>query len=172
MRIVDERILELLTAVLPPIVTEENAAAHPGVEFGALEPEARVHQGGAQVDNRTKVVTYALPYVTFNSNVGDDDDQTQRLTGRRTWRTVFFSVMFVGVTVDQAKWAGQRVRDQLENRHIIIEGHRTRRCRLQASQRVRRDDDAIRPNGEPLFYGIDEYELGVLVSTVPALVGA
>lgn len=128
--------------------------------LGVLEDaNLNVHDGLVSADNSSNVVTYDLPYVVYYSSVGDDDNR--RLSGRKARRSVFFSVTYVGLTREQAKWAGEKVRAALQGQRLTIPGHRSWLCDLQESQRVRRDDDAIRPNGAPLFYGVDNYALSI-----------
>lgn len=160
MRAVDEVMLEQLRLVLPPIDNPDT---------GVLN-ESRVHDGEVVVDNKTKVVSYALPYVVYTSNLGDDDNP--RLSGRNLRRSVFMSMKFVGEDRNQVKWAMQRVRDQIDHRVIPVPDHKVWPVQLQVSTRVFRDDDAMRPNGAPLFYAEDQYDMSVMLKTVPAMIGA
>ena len=118
-----------------------------------------LNDGLVDADNSTNVVTYPLPYLVYYSSVGDDDNA--RLTGRKARRSVFFQVSYVGLTREQAKAAGERARAALQGVRFTIPGHKAWLCQLQESQRVRRDDDAIRPDGSPLFYGVDTYALSI-----------
>lgn len=130
MNTVDDVVLELLEAVL-----------------------AHVHDGQVPVDDSdSNVVTSALPYVVYYSNLGDDD--TRRYSGRATRREVTFQITYVGGTREQAKWAGQRARGALADRRLWPEGPR---MRLAESQRVLPDNDARQPDGGSLFYGADQY---------------
>lgn len=118
-----------------------------------------IHDGFVVVDNTTKIVTYDLPYAVYSSSVGDDDNP--RLSGRKGRRSVFFSVMYVGLDRNQAKAAGEAIRNVLAGQRIAVPGYKTWLCELLESQRIRRDDDAIRPDGSPLFYGVDNYDLSL-----------
>lgn len=130
------------------------------VVLAALEAaNLNVHDGFVHVDATTKTVNYPLPFVVYYSSVGDDDNP--RLSGRMGRRSVFFSVTYVGLDRKQAKWAGERVRDVLQGHRFTIPGHRSWLCGLDESQRVRRDDGAARPDGSPLFYGVDNYALSI-----------
>lgn len=125
-----------------------------------------LHDGLVGADNASSVVKYDLPYAVYYSSVGDDDNP--RLSGRHGRRSVFFSITYVGMDRNQAKWLGEKIRDLLQDRRIDVPGHKTWLCRLTdsgggASQRVRRDDDAIRPDGSPLFYGVDQYALPITI---------
>jgi hypothetical protein len=144
MRIVDDVVLDLLRAALPP-----NAAGDP-----------RVHDGYVPVaDADAKVITAALPYLAYFSSLGDDSNR--RLSGQNGRRSVFFQVTYVGEDRNQAKWAGEKQRAALADRVIAIEGRKSWRVLLGESQRIRRDDDAARPDGSPLFYGVDLYSVAV-----------
>lgn len=157
MRVVDTEVLRILNLVLPPI----NVGA--GLQ-------SRVHDGHVVVDDGDlKRVTYPLPYYVYASNVGSDSKR--RLQGRRTRRSVFFAITTVGADRNQVKWAAEKHRAVLADQRLTIPGHNTWPVDLQSSQRVRRDDDAIRPDGSPLFYAIDEYDIGITLHTfegVPA----
>ena len=106
-----------------------------------------------------KTVEYPLPYAVYFSSLGDD--HSPRLTGRNTRRAVFFSVTYVGISPEQAKLAGQRIRDGLVDRRLVLSGRRTWLIGLEESQRIRRDDDAINPEGKPLYYGVDNYAVSI-----------
>lgn len=114
------------------------------------------------------VVTYPVPFATYSSSIGDDDQR--RLSGRRARRSVFFSFTYVGETRNQAKAAGEWLRAALEQHRPTIVGHRCWRIELLVggSQRIRRDDAVMRPDGTPLFYGIDDYAVG-LTATIPQI---
>lgn len=113
-----------------------------------------------------RVVTQPLPFVIYYANIGSD--HTPRLHGRMTRRSVFFQITYVGIDRRQAKAAGERQRDALAGFRLTLPGHRTWPIESGPSQRVRRDDDVIRPDGAPLFYGVDEYS----VSLTNRIVGA
>lgn len=127
-----------------------------------------VFDGGAHVDplslpelmaGTKRTVTYDLPYLVYYSSIGD---VTQRMmSGRRIRQAVYFSITFVGIDRNQAKWAGEAARAVLEGQRLDIPGYRSWLCSLDSSMRVFRDDDAIRPDGSPLFYGTDDYAVSV-----------
>jgi hypothetical protein len=110
------------------------------------------------------VVTYPVPFATYSSSIGDDD--LRRLSGLRVRRSVFFSFTYVGETRTQCKWAGEALRLKLEMHRPVLTGHRCWPIQLLVggSQRVRRDDAVMRPDGSPLFYGIDDYAVSITVS--------
>lgn len=143
MRIVDEVILGLLEAAVPP-----------------LNGNPRVHDGFVPVsDTDAKVVTAVLPYLAYYSSVGDDSNR--RVSGQNGRRSVFFQVTYVGEDRAQAKWAGERQRAALADKVITVPGRKSWRVLLGESQRIRRDDDAARPDGSPLFYGVDLYSVAI-----------
>lgn len=114
-------------------------------------------------DNTTNVVTYPVPYLVYESSVGDDEHKsTARMSGPGDKRSVFFSLAYVGETGNQAKWAGELARAALRRQRVTGTGIRASGLiRLEESQRVRRDDDAIRPDGTPLYRGVDLYSVVV-----------
>lgn len=107
------------------------------------------------------VVTYNLPYAVFTSNVGLP--YARRLTGRQTRNSTFCAIQFVGGTREQAKWAGQQIRDALIGRRLVLDDLPTGLIEVEASPRIWRSDDAIRPDGFPVYYGVDEYAVGASV---------
>ena len=149
MRIIDDQILAALKVAVPPVDVDGD---------GNLED--RVHDGFVPVaDTDSNVITAALPYVAYFSSLGDDSNW--RLAGYKARRSMFFQVTYVGASRAQAKWAGERQRAALADKVVTIPGRRSWRVLLGESQRIRRDDDAARPDGSPLFYGVDLYSLAV-----------
>jgi hypothetical protein len=136
------------------------------VVLAALEATGvTIHDGLVEVDNSTKVVTYPLPFAVYYSSLGDEDrDDNPRLVDVATRRSVFITLIYVGEDRRQAKWAGEKIRAALSDKRFVIPGYRTWKCRLEESQRIRRDDDAARPDGSPLFYGVDNYALSVTLT--------
>lgn len=119
-----------------------------------------VCDGYVPTENDGKKVTVPVPYAVFYSSVGDDS--RPRLAGRNMRRSVFFAVTYVGLSREQAKWAGEKVRAVLEGHRVTVVGHdAVGLIQLLESQRVRRDDDAIAPDGAPLFYGVDNYAIPI-----------
>lgn len=122
-----------------------------------------IHDGYVETTTGgSNVVSYTLPYAVFYSSIGDDDNP--RMSGRKGRRSVFFTVTYVGRDRNQAKWAGEKIRDALQGRRFTIPGHRSWLCDLEESQRIRRDDDAVRPDGSPLFYGVDNYAISITLT--------
>lgn len=106
-----------------------------------------------------KIVPYSLPYAVYYSSIGSDENR--RKSGRSARRSVFFSITYVGADRNQTKACGERIRNLLSDRPIAIPGHRAWLCQLLSSERVRRDDEVVRPDGSPLFYGVDSYDIAV-----------
>ena len=121
-----------------------------------------VHDGEMElpaVGVARSIVAYPLPYAVYYASIGDDDKP--RLTGRRARRSVFFSIVYIGADRNQAKALGEKIRTSLQDKSIPVTGHNVWLCQLQESQRVRRDDEVVRPDGSPLFYGVDNYALPI-----------
>lgn len=140
MRAVDDAVLERLTAV--PFDVKDGF-------FDARPPEG------------VMVVTYDLPYAVYYSSVGDDDEQTRRLSAHIPRDSVFFSLTYVGIDRRQTKAAGEAIYNLLRRWRPTVAGYRCEVVQRLESQRVRRDDTAARPDGAPLFYGVDNYAVGV-----------
>lgn len=111
-------------------------------------------------------ISYPVPFATYTSSLGDDDNR--RLSGRRGRRSVFFVFTYVGSTRQQAKWAGERLRARLERHRPALDGHRCWPITLElgGSDRIRSDTAVMRPDGSPLFYGIDRYAVSLSMSTI------
>lgn len=107
------------------------------------------------------VIKNPLPYATYTSSVGDDDESTRRLSADIPRTSVFFSFNYVGLDRNQAKAAGERIRAQMKRWRPTVAGFSTEIVELLESQRIRRDDEVVRPDGMPLFYGVDNYAVGV-----------
>ena len=159
MRVVDTAVFEKLedNGFWVPVLHQEEDPA-------PVQPEDTivVHDSLVTVDAEGQTVVYAMPYIVYHSSVGDDDNR--RLSGRHGRRSVFFSFMYVGVDRNQAKWAGEKLRGVLQDKRVTVPGHRTWLCGLDESQRIRRDDDAIRTDGSPVFYGVDNYALSITLT--------
>jgi hypothetical protein len=154
MRIVD-------TALLGDVSPERLALG--GLIGG--DPYLPVWDGETGIDpfSQTKeTVTYDVPFATYASAVGDDDNT--RLTGRKVRRSVPFYLIYVGSTREQAKWAGERLRLKLQRHRLVIPGTRVWPIQLEESQRVRRDDNVMRPDGSPLYYGTDAYAVSIMLT--------
>lgn len=121
------------------------------------------------------VVRFELPYLVYRSNVGLDQDR--RLGGRRIRRSTLFDIVYVGGTQDQAKLAGEVARFELERTRIDLgpdyDNQRSGLIEVEegGSQRIWRDDDAVRPDGVPLYYGVDQYAVPIKNPRAPVPVG-
>lgn len=121
-----------------------------------------VNDGFVDVERESgspRVVTQRLPFLVYYSNLGHPDGP--RLSGRNCRESVLFQVTYVGIDRNQAKAAGERQRAALEGKRLTIAGRKSWLIVLEESQRVRRDDDAIRADGSPLFYGVDVYTVSL-----------
>lgn len=125
-----------------------------------------LHDGLVEADNSSNVVTYELPYAVYYSSVGDDPPtaENMRMTGQRGRRSIFFAITYVGLDRNQTKWAGEKIRAALQGKRFAIPGYRSWPVWLEESQRIRRDDDAIRPDGSPLFYGVDNFAISIALN--------
>lgn len=125
-----------------------------------------VFDGFADFDTDDKVVRHELPYAVYYSSLGDDPptDANERLTGQRGRRSVFFSITYVGGDNRQTKWAGQKLRDAIAGKRLTVPTHRVWLVSVEESQRIRRDDEAVRPDGTPLFYGVDNYAVSITLN--------
>lgn len=146
MRLIDEAILDL--------------------DFGSIGggKTLALYDSLVRFESDGKTLAYDTPYGVYYASIGDE--HSPRLTGRTTRRAKFFSITYVGATRDQTAWAGERFRAALVGRRLDIPGHRLWLIGLEESQRIRRDDDAVRLDGSPLFYGVDNY--AVSITTAPA----
>lgn len=126
-----------------------------------------VHDGIVTVDTKTKKVLYTLPFVVYYGSLGIEE--APRLSGRRRQRTVGFMATYVGESREQAKWAGEKVRGALSGVRLSIPGYKVGLIELVTSPWVWRDDDMLRPDGQPVFYGRDTYEVPIF--NVPTMEG-
>lgn len=126
-----------------------------------------VHDGDVPTERDGTVVTAPLPYLVYFSNVGDDVEETMRIAGMRSARSVFFSWNCVGADRNQAKAVAERARDAVNDKRLVVPGWKVDLLKVETSQRVRRDDDAVRPDGAPLFYGVDEGSVVVRLKHQP-----
>jgi hypothetical protein len=140
------------------IVDDAIIAKLKGVDLAVMD-------GFVPTENDGKVVNYPLPFVVYYSSVGVES--RLRLSGRRSQRTVGFMVTYVGIDRNQAKAAGERARSALVGQRLEIAGHKVGLIDLLTSPWVWRDDDMIRPDGKPVFYGRDTYEVPIVKAPTP-----
>lgn len=136
------------------------------VILAALEAtDVTIHDGLVDIEVGATTISYPLPYAVYYSSVGDDDDDDNpRLVDVHTRRSVFISLIYVGEDRNQAKAAGEKIRGAINGKRFSIPGHRSWKCKLEESQRVRRDDNTTRPDGSPLFYGVDNYAISITLN--------
>lgn len=114
-----------------------------------------VHDGDVEVDEAQKVILVELPYVVFYGSPGRDDDE--RYDGTVAGEMNDFSVMGVGESREQAKWALKRAYTALSRTRLdggLIE-------REDRGGFIRREPTYTRAGGEPVFYGTDFYTVPV-----------
>lgn len=114
-----------------------------------------VYDGYVDVDETAKVINVPLPYLVFYSTPGYDNDE--RFCGDVGGRVVEFTITGVGQDRNQAKWVLDQARTMLNRKRL--NGNLIKRS--GDNQAVRREDTFTRPDGEPLFYGIDQYGVAV-----------
>jgi hypothetical protein len=145
MRYADDAILAYLRTpdILPPVGGED-----------------RVHDGYVETDDpEGKIISATLPYLAYLSNLGDDT--TRRLNGYNSRRSKFFQTTYVGDSREQAMLAGERIYAGMADKRIPGLPENAGKCILLDSQRIRRDDDAARPDGSPLFYGVSTWSIAL-----------
>ena len=125
------------------------------VKRGEAAVARAVYDGAVEVDETAKVIAVPLPYLVFWSSPGYDRDV--RMDGRVGGRVKEFQLTGVGETREQAQWILDRARDVLSRKRIGSSLIR----RDPTNVTIRRDDEYTRPGGDPLYYGIDEYAVGV-----------
>lgn len=127
----------------------------------AAVPNLRVFDGYVtDSDEAEKTISAPLPYVVYytltDENVGDTLGAVTvgaRLHG--------FQINYVGATAEQARAVRDRVRGALDRAWVTMPaGDRLVRRDDDDSQAIRRDDAWTRPDGGPLFYGVDRYRVG------------
>ena len=122
-----------------------------------------IHEGLVEVETtpegQPNVLLYDVPYCVYASNVGDVDNP--RLTGRPRRRSVYFRLFYVGDDQWQTKATGEALQAAIAGKRFDIPGVKSWPVQLLTSQQVRRDDDMIRPDGSPVFYGVDDYDLAL-----------
>jgi len=146
---IDDVILEILAGA--ELSTGEPGPLGVAIFDGEQKPFLEDAEGKA-------VVTYNLPYAVYTANVGLPFNL--RLSGRHTRNSTFCAIQFVGGSRWQAKWAGQAIRDALAGRRLQVDDLPTGLISVETSPRIWRSDDAIRPDGSPVYYGVDEYAVG------------
>lgn len=107
------------------------------------------------VPGQAVVVDIPLPYANFMSSFGDDDEP--RLSGRNHQREKFFRLFHVGETREQVIAAIEMTRSRLEGHRLVVAGIRMGLIKVDTSPLIFRDDGAVRPDGRPVFVGIDNY---------------
>lgn len=142
--IVDDEILTLL-AVSPFHLYDPSVTATVNAIFDGY-PEA---------DETEKVISIPLPYLVYVTTPGYDNDPRQ--CGDVGGRVLEFQVTAVGRSQRQAKWALDHAREALSRKRL----GRALIVRSEDNLYVRRDDEFTRPDGGPLFLGVDRYAVAI-----------
>lgn len=117
-------------------------------------PNLTVYDGSVDVDEGTKVIRVALPYLVFWGSTGRDNDE--RFGGPVAGRVHPFQLTGVGEDRNQAKWVLAKARSALSRRRV---GKSL--VRHVDGNLVRRDDDLTSPGGEPIYSAADQYEVAI-----------
>jgi hypothetical protein len=144
---VDTDILEMLNAS-PKLVYVDEETGGPNV------PNA-VYWGYLDIDETAKVIAVPLPYLVYSSSPGYD--RGIRYSGSTAGRVSEFRLKGVGESERQAKWV-------LNEAYKVLNRKRLNGSLIRSSndsQDVRRDDDYTRPDGKPLFFGVERYAVGI-----------
>lgn len=126
-----------------------------GVTEVTEDGPAAVYDGSVDTDEEAKIIAVPMPYLVYFGSPGRDNDT--RFSGRAGGRIHGFHIHGVGETREQAQWALDVAYDILNRQRLgdtLIK-------RDEAHMLPRRDDDYNRPGGEPIFYGIDPYNVAV-----------
>ncbi len=103
-----------------------------------------------------RVVDIPLPYATYMSSFGDDSEP--RLNGKNAQREKFFRFYVAGISHEQVVAAIAWIRAQLEGFRVTIpDGREVSLAVVDSSPLIFRDDGAVRPDGKPIFAGLDNY---------------
>jgi hypothetical protein len=143
----DADILAMLDASAKLVYVDE--------ETGGPNVPNAVYWGYLDVDETAKVIAVPLPYLVYSSSPGYD--RGIRFAGSVTGRVSEFRLTGVGESERQAKWV-------LNEAYKVLNRRRLNGALIKSSndsQDVRRDDDYTRPDGKPLFFGVERYAVGV-----------
>lgn len=78
-----------------------------------------------------------------------------RMSGLRTAKTFTWTIHSVGLTVEEALWAQERVLLKLENAQLVVEGWRPQRVRHEVSRPMDMDESGP----QPLMFIVDQFDL-------------
>lgn len=114
-----------------------------------------VHDSDVQdADDNEKTISAPTPYAVFYT--APDYPEGRSLAGPAGVGIQDFQVNFVGETREQAEWACEKSRAALDDKRLPDGGVIRRGT---ANLTIRRDDVWTRPDGGPLFYGVDRYSV-------------
>jgi hypothetical protein len=90
------------------------------------------------------------------SSFGDDSEP--RVNGRNAQREKFFRLYVAGISREQVVGALCQLRAFLEGHRLVLgDGRRPGIINVDSSPIIFRDDGAVRPDGRPIFAGLDNY---------------
>ena len=133
-----------------------------GLSFDVWDGESHIKRLPGEGNPLPVVIELDTPFAVYGSSVGTDSNP--RLSGDHARRSKLFTFMYVGDTREQAIATGEDLAAAFRRRRLVVEGHKTWLVTLQESQRVWRDNEAVRRNGDPLFYGVDIYAVGATLT--------
>lgn len=142
--LIDDEILALL-AVSPFHLYDAGAVATPNAIF----------EGYPQADETEKIIAVPLPYLVYVTTPGFDNDLRQ--CGDVAGRVLEFQIAAIGEAQWQAKWA-------LDHARAVLSRRRLGRALIRRSPDnlyVRRESEFTRPDGGPLFHGVDRYAVAI-----------
>jgi hypothetical protein len=133
------------------IVTGPSSA---GLQFDVWDGKARFRREPGSDPTLPVVIDIPFPYAVYYSSPGIPF--RRRLSGDYSRRSTFFGFRSVGVTKEQAAWVQEKLQDALLYVRLADD---LELVAMEQSNRIFRDDDAVQPNGGPLFYGEDLYSV-------------
>lgn len=114
-----------------------------------------VYDGYVAADEAEKIIDVPMPYLVFYSTTPRDNDI--RFSGAVGGSVYEWTITGVGETRESAEDILAYARGLLSrkrlNGNLIVRDY--------ANQSVRRDDDYNRPGGDPIFYGVDRFAVGI-----------
>ena len=163
MKVVDDAVLAItgFKRMVNGVLVQETGTANLG--FDVWDGESNVRRLPGSLENPLPIVIELdTPFAVYGSSLGLDSNR--RLSGEHARRSTMFTFMYIGDTREQAKACGQDLRDLFQDQRLDLQGHRSWLVTLQESQRIWRDNEAVRRNGDPLFYGVDIYAVGATLT--------
>lgn len=133
-----------------------------GINFDVWDGKVRFARTGPN-PLEPVIVTKKLPYAVFYGGPGTP--VRRRASGEYSKRSEFFGFRSVGITREQAEWVLEELQDALlYTRLVLSSGRGVELVSVEQSNRIFRDDEAVQPNGGPIFYGEDYYSVRVMLN--------